>query len=421
VRIGFDITVLYVAEAGVFYYTYSLAQALLQDEANNQYLLLDYYPIHGGWKAPTEAWELSAPNAQVVRRHGLRHRRLADWRPMRKGVLRSAGDLVDRALFWPWSRTAEAVMRRRLMPVLEGVDVFHSSDVLLWRQPGALNVITMHDLTALLFPEYHTARNRELQERKHRFAQERADVVIAVSEATKRDVVTELNIPAERVHIVHEGVDQAMRPMNDSMVLTEALAPLGLDPGGYILHVGTIEPRKNLVRLVEAYSLARKMATSTVPRLALVGATGWHFEQVFERVQALGLEREVIFVGRVPREVLPLVYSGAMLFLYPSLYEGFGLPVLEAMACGVPVIASRTSSIPEIVGQAGVLISPLDTEELASAMTDLLSDKRARLALREAGLVRARYFSWERAARETLKVYDRCLGVPERFGVGSQS
>jgi glycosyltransferase involved in cell wall biosynthesis len=417
VRIGFDITVLYVAEAGVFYYTYNLAQALLQEGSKNEYLLLDYYPIHGGWKQPTEPWEIAAPNAKVVRRHGLRHRRLADWKPMRKGVLRSASELVDQVLFRPWSAAADAIMRRRLMPVLDGVDVFHSSEVLLWRQPGALNVITVHDLTTLLFPEYHTARNRELQERKHRFAHEEADIIIAVSEATKRDVVAHLNVPADKVEVVHNGVDAAMRPTNDSMVLTEALAPLGLDPGGYILHVGTIEPRKNLVRLVEAYSLARKMSTSTVPRLALVGATGWDFEQVFERVQALGLEREVIFVGRVPREVLPFVYSGAMLFLYPSLYEGFGLPVLEAMACGVPVIASRTSSIPEIVGEAGVLVSPLDTEELASAITDLLSDEGRRLVLREAGLARAGHFSWERAARESLRVYESCLGmaeIPER-------
>lgn len=420
-RIGFDITVLYVAEAGVFYYTYNLIRALLGEDRENEYLLLDYYPIHGGWKEPTEAWELSAPNAQVVRRHGLRHRRLADWEPMRRGVLRSAGDLLDRALFRPWSRGAEAVMRRRLMPALDGVDVFHSSDVLLWRQPGALNVITIYDLTALLFPEYHTARNRELQERKHLFAQGGADVVIAISEATKRDVVTHLNVPAERVQVVYGGVEAAMRPIEDSEVLARALAPLGLDPGGYILHVGTIEPRKNLVRLVEAYSLAREAARSAFPRLALVGAKGWDFEEVFERVEALGLQDQVLFTGRVGRDLLPFVYNGAVLFVYPSLYEGFGLPVLEAMACGVPVIASNVSSLPEIVGEAGVLVDSTETEQLANMIAGLLGDRERRLELRAVGLERAGRFSWQRAARETLKVYDRCLGVPESCRVESQS
>jgi glycosyltransferase involved in cell wall biosynthesis len=405
VRIAFDITVLYVAEAGVFYYTYNLIQALLREGSNNEYLLLDYYPIHGGWKRPTEPWEISAPNAELVRCHGLRHRRLADWKPMRRGMLRRAGDMVDRVLFRPWSAAAEAVMRRRLIPALDGVDVFHSSDVLLWGQPGALNVITMHDLTALLFPEYHTARNRELQERKHRFAQEEADVVIAVSEATRRDVVAELNIPAERVHVVHEGVDPAMCPIEDSGLLKRALAPFGLNPGGYVLHVGTIEPRKNLVRLVEAYDLARRMAPCAIPKLALVGAKGWLFEEVFERVAALGLQDHVFLTGRVGRDLLPSVYNGAVLFVYPSLYEGFGLPVLEAMACGVPVVASDVSSLPEIVGHAGVLVDPLDVEELATAIADLLGDEGRRLALCEAGLARARHFSWQRAARETLAVY----------------
>jgi glycosyltransferase involved in cell wall biosynthesis len=412
VRIGFDITVLYVAEAGVFYYTYNLIRALLGEDQEDEYLLLDYYPVHGGWKQPTEPWELSAPNAEFIRRHGLRHRRLADWKPMRKGVLRSAGDLVDGALSPPWSAAADAIMRRRLMPVLDGVDIFQSSDVLLWRQPGALNVITVYDLSALLFPEYHTARNRELQERKHRFVHEEADVVIAISEATKRDVVTHLNVPAERVEVVYGGVDAAMRPIEEPEAVARALAPLGLDPGGYILHVGTIEPRKNLVRLVEAYSLAREASPSAFPRLALVGAKGWDFEGVFERVDALGLQDQVLFTKRVGRSLLPFVYNGAVLFVYPSVYEGFGLPILEAMACGLPVIASRTSSLPEIVGHAGVLIDPLDVEELARAIVDLLSDEGRRLELREAGLARARQFSWQRAARETLAVYGSgCRGA----------
>jgi len=410
VRIGFDITALYVAQGGVFYYDYRLIQALLEQDQENDYLLLDYYPIHGGWTNPPEVQHLQAQNTRIVHCQGLRHYRLARWGLLQRPVLRTAAEWVDRVLFWPWSAVAEAVMRRRLPPILDGVDVFYSSDVLLWKQPNALNVVTIYDLTTLLFPEYHTANTRELQLRKYRFAQEEADVVIAISEATKRDIVTHLKIPAERVHVVYGGVSPDFHPIEDRKGLARALAPLGLAPGGYILHVGTIEPRKNLVRLVEAYNRVRKMVPPPVPKLVLAGATGWRFREVFARIEALGLEEEILFVGRVPADMLPALYNGAVLFVYPSLYEGFGLPALEAMACGVPVVTSDVSALPEVVGNVGILIDPKDVAALAGAMAALVDDPDRRLTLSRAGLTRASRFSWKRTARETLAVYCATVG-----------
>jgi len=408
-RIGFDITALYVAQAGVFYYDYNLIRALLDLDQENEYLLLDYYPIHGGRTAPSEIRDLKRSQARLVHCQGLRHRRLARWRPLQLPILRTTAELVDRVLFWPWSAAAGAVMRRKLAPLLDGVDVFHSSDVLLWRQPGALNVTTVYDLTTLLFPEYHTADTRELQARKRRFIQEEADAVIAISEVTKQDVVAHLQIPAERVHVVYGGVDPAFRPIEDRQAVVQALAPLGLVPGNYILYVGTIEPRKNLVRLVEAYDQVRRMVPPPVPKLVLAGAAGWQFHEVFARIEALDLKDKVVYAGRVSADLLPALYNGAVLFAYPSLYEGFGLPPLEAMACGVPVVASNVSSLPEIVGDAGVLVDPTDTQTLVTTLATLLGDAQRRSDMVARGLARAERFSWTRAAQETLAIYNREL------------
>jgi glycosyltransferase involved in cell wall biosynthesis len=404
-RIAFDITALYVAQAGVFYYDYNLIRALLEQDRENEYLLLDYSPIHGGWTNPPEIQNLRASKAQVVHCRGLRHRRLARLQLLQRPALWPLAKFVDRVLFWPWAKAAEAVMRRRLTPLLDGVDVFHSSDVLLWKQPGALNVVTLYDLTVLLFPEHHTANTRELLLPKYRFAQEEADVVIAISEATKRDIVNQLGIPAERVRVVYGGVSPVFRPIEDHESVARALAPLGLAAGGYILYVGTVEPRKNLLRLVEAYAQVRRMAPPPVPKLVLAGAAGWQFREVFARIEELGLEEAVVYVKRVPTEVLPALYNGAVLFVYPSLYEGFGLPPLEAMACGVPVVTSNVSSLPEVVGDAGVLVDPTDTQALAEAVISLLGDAGRRGDLAARGPARAGLFSWERAAREMLEIY----------------
>ena len=404
-QIGYDITALYVAIAGIFYYEYSLLRALLESDHRNEYRLVDYRPIHGGRPSPPEVEDLEGRGATVVHCSGLRHRRLARWGPLQEPAIRRAAESVDRMLARPWSAAAGAVMGWKLGRVLSDIDVFHSSDVLLWRCPGALNVVTIYDLTVLLFPEHHTADTRELQRRKYRFAREEADVVIAISETTKQDIVTHLGIPGERVHVVHGGVSPAFRPLDDREAMARVLAPMGLTPGGYILYVGTIEPRKNLVRLVEAYDWVRKTSPPPVPKLVLAGGAGWRFHGVFERIRGLGLDDEVACLGWVPTAVLPVLYNGAALFVYPSLYEGFGLPPLEAMACGVPVVASNVSSLPEVVGDAGVLVDPQDTRGLAVTLSELLADRERCAALRDAGLARARLFSWEQAACRTLSVY----------------
>ena len=403
-RIGFDVTALSIARAGVLRYDTGLVRALLREGAGHELLLLNYQPLHGGRDVPAGLGEFADGRARVVPVGGLRCRRLARWRPLQESWLWHLANMVDRTLLWPWTALAAAVMRRNLRRALAGVDVFHSSDVLLWRQPGARNVVTIHDLTAFRFAELHTAATRQLQRRKAAFAREAADLVIVISEATRRDAVEYLGLAPERVRAIYPGVDPVFRPVADRDALRQALEPLGLEPGGYILHVGTIEPRKNLLRLLEAYHQLRQDPPA-VPRLVFAGGQGWGVRPVFERVASLGLVESVVFLGHVPDRLLPALYTGAAVFVYPSLYEGFGLPPLEAMACGTPVVVSDTSSLPEVVGDAGVLVDPGDVAALADALASLLVDPARRAALSAAGRRRAAAFTWERAARQTLAAY----------------
>ncbi len=406
-HIGFDITALYVAQAGIFNYDYNLARALLALDRENDYLLLDYRPIHGGYVQPPGLQSLGENEPRVAVRHvnGLRHRKLTRLRAFQRPYLSSVAAWVDGSLLRPWAAAAESVRDRQLNAVLNGIDVFHSSEVLPWRHPSALNVTTIYDLTPLLLPEYHTQNTRDLHQAKYRFAQEEADLIITISEATKRDIVAHLGIAEERIHVVYGGVAPDYRIPADDTALNALLASFGLARGKYLLHVGTLEPRKNLVRLVEAYHEVRA-ARPDAPPLVLIGTPGWDFRAVFVRIEELGLEEHVRYLGRVEREHLPLFYAGARLFVFPSLYEGFGLPPLEAMACGTPVIVSNVSSLPEVVGEAGTFIDPQNSHTIAEAILDLLNDESGHCTeLAELGVKQASHFTWEHAAARLLSIY----------------
>jgi glycosyltransferase involved in cell wall biosynthesis len=178
-------------------------------------------------------------------------------------------------------------------------------------------------------------------------------------------------------------------------------------PEQFILSLGTIEPRKNLASLLEAYRVLRNQGSDL--GLVIVGKKGWLYEGFFHRLRELGLENEVLFTGFVPDEDLPAICSAAELFVFPSLYEGFGLPVLEAMACGAPVITSNVSSLPEVAGNAALLVDPASVRELTEAMAAVLQDEELRTSLQSKGPKQAARFSWEKAARETLAVYQSVL------------
>jgi glycosyltransferase involved in cell wall biosynthesis len=315
--------------------------------------------------------------------------------------------LSDRELNIVWHRL------RLPLPVelITGpVDVFHSPDFTLppvWR---ALTVLTVHDLSFLRVPECFTGALRHYLERVVPRSVRRADHVIADSESTGRDLVRLLDVPASKVTVIHSGVEPRFRPIADRATLEAVRQRYNL-PERFILSVGTLQPRKNFTTLIEAFSRLKlgagswKLGTRNL-KLVIVGGKGWLYEAVFARVETLGLQGEVLFPGFVADEDLPPLYNLAEVFALPSWYEGFGLPPLEAMACGTPVVTSNTSSLPEVVGDAGLMVEPIDVEGLAAEMGRVLGDSDLRREMVQRGLARAREFTWERAARQLLKVYE---------------
>jgi glycosyltransferase involved in cell wall biosynthesis len=265
-------------------------------------------------------------------------------------------------------------------------------------------VVTAHDLT-------YKTRAETRGDRLSRFhwnffgdrGTRRADHVITVSEHTRRDLEDLLGIAPERITVTYEAPASIFRPVEPEAVHAVTRGKYGIE-GRYILFVGTLEPVKNLTRLVDAFALARDRS-GIEPSLVVAGQKGWLSTDLYARIERLGLADQVVFTGYVPDSDLPALYSGADAFVLPSLYEGFGLPVLEAFACGTPVITSNVSSLPEIAENAALLVDPLSVEKIAAALERVCTDDYLRHNLRLAGLARAAQFSWKRCAEETRAVY----------------
>jgi glycosyltransferase involved in cell wall biosynthesis len=268
---------------------------------------------------------------------------------------------------------------------------------------GARRVATIHDVIPYIYPQ----TSSQLDWLIYRFwlplAVRHLDAIITDSTCSKNDILRYLPVSPERVVVIPIAANSSYRVM-ESAAYTPTLARYGVD-FPYILYVGSLEARKNLTRLLEAYHSLRNWSTQW--RLVVVGARKWKFSPIFETVQRLGLEAHVHFTGYIEEADLPAFYNGADLLVFPSLYEGFGLPVLEAMACGTPVVTATASSLPEVAGDAAILVDPYDSAAIADGMRRVLENPELAATLRELGLARAQQFSWERTARETIAVYER--------------
>lgn len=267
-------------------------------------------------------------------------------------------------------------------------------------------ITTIHDVIPLVFPELFRLRERITLGLYFRAVRHSATHVITVSEQSRSDIHRLLGIDRNRISVTYNGVSSSFRPLAPS-VIAQRLAHYRIEQP-YILSVCTLEPRKNLVRVLQAFAQLRH--THKVPhRLVLVGRRGWLEKPIFETARALGIAEHIQFTGFVPDDVLPALYSGADVFVYPSLYEGFGLPPLEAIACGCPTVTSNISSLPEVVGNAALLVDPLDVEAIADGVLRIVGNLALREALQRAGFERAPQFTWSRCADETIKVYQRVL------------
>ena len=294
-----------------------------------------------------------------------------------------------------------------------GIDLLHSPHYTLpfgFRSPV---VVTFHDMTFFLYPELHTIFKRIFFRFIIPRSAREAHAVIAVSESTHQDILRLLGVRPEKVHTIHLGIPPEFRPLaaaagqeRQSLSGQPWLASIrkkyGL-PGRFILCVGLVEPRKNLLSVIRAFQAVSKQEPSC--HLVVVGRPGWQVKPVYRLVNELGLSPLVHFTGYVPAQDLPAIYNLAELLVYPSLYEGFGLPVLEAMACGLPVITSNVASMPEIVADSGVLLPPREDGLLAQAVLELLGNNETRQRFSEQGRQRASDFTWQRAAQSTLQVY----------------
>jgi glycosyltransferase involved in cell wall biosynthesis len=263
------------------------------------------------------------------------------------------------------------------------------------------SLVTIHDLGYLHFPEAHPWRQRLYLDLSTRWSARAAAHVLAVSEATKADLVAHYGTPPEKITVAHHGCDEALAPVRDSAAIETVKARYGIS-GDYFLYLGTLQPRKNLARTVAAFATLELKST-----LVLAGKRGWLYDDLFAQVRRLGLEERVLFPGYISEEHKAPLLSGALAFVFPSLYEGFGLPVLEAQSCGCPVVTAATSSLPEVAGDGALLVDPKDTAAIAAAMLRIVTDRPLRQALIERGFVNARRFSWAACARSVLSVIEQ--------------
>jgi len=283
-----------------------------------------------------------------------------------------------------------------------GVELLHS---LHYTRPIRLpcaSVVTFHDMTFFLYPRLHTRPKRIFFRLAMQISARGADALIADSESTRQDAIRLLGIPPQKIYTALLGVDEAYRPISDLRALEAVQLKYGL-PEDFILYVGMVEPRKNLPLLIRAFRKLMDLGTDT--HLVIAGRLGWMYANVLQLIDTLGVKDRVSLIGYVPTQDLPLVYNLASIFVYPTLYEGFGLPALEAMACGVPVVTTEVSSLPEIVGDAGILVPANDETALTRAIQSVLTDRALSQRLAILGPERASQFTWERTAQQTLQVY----------------
>ncbi len=276
----------------------------------------------------------------------------------------------------------------------------HTIPVIRW--PKLKTIVTIHDLGAEFLAEHHQFPHKIYLNWSTEYVAKYATHIIAVSESTKKDLIKQFKVSPKRISVVHEAVNTDLYYPREKTEVENIKKEFGLTKP-YLLFVGTIQPRKNLIALIEAFS---KLKNKKI-ELVLAGKPGWLFEEIYAAPKKFGVEDQVKFLGYVPEEKIPALYTGAELFVYPSLYEGFGLPILESMACSTAVLTSTTTSMPEISGGNAILVNPKKVGEISQAIAKILKNPSKRMDLAQAGLSWAKKFTWEKTAAETIAVFEK--------------
>ncbi len=367
-RIGIDARLVHYSRAGIGQYITGLVKGLSECDEDNEFVLL----------------QSRKDTSILADRHNFVRKSL--WTPSHH-------------------RLEQLVLPFEISPLR--LDILHSPDFIPPFRRDYKSVITVHDLAFLLYPHFLTEESARYYGQIDR-AVRHADHVVADSLSTKRDIVNFLGVPEAKISVIYAAANDIYHPVDDQQLLREARGKYQLEKP-YALFVSTIEPRKNLPTLLRAFRQLLDHYKLEVT-LAVAGQRGWFCGEVFAVAEELELNDDVVFLDHVPIEDLVLLYNAARMHVHPSFYEGFGLPPLEAMTCGTPTIVANVSSLPEVVGDAGLLVSPEHTEGWTVAMWRLLTDDSLHQEMSQKGLKRAKLFSWERAARETLALYRRMSG-----------
>ena len=381
-RIGLDYTAAARQRAGIGRYARELITALLALESQHQYVI---FGATGGLE--TDNWRLKIQGDRV-----------------RFRTLPLSDDWAARL----WHRLRLPIPVETITGAL---DIFYSPDfVLPPTRRATRTLLTVHDLSFLYYPEHFVPKLVSYLNQVVPRSVNRADRVLADSEATRTDLITHLGTPPDKVDVLYGGVDPRFRPEPEPRERERLQDRYDIGDRPYVLAVGTLQPRKNYVRLIRAFS---QLTNQQPPQLLIAGGRGWLHENIF--AEAEKHSDRVHILGFVDDADLPALYRNATLFAFPSLYEGFGFPVLEAMACGVPVVCSNASSLPEVAGDAALLIEPSNTDELAAAMARALEDTDLRRDMVARGFVHAAQFTWERAARQLLAAFDDIHACPPNY------
>jgi len=366
-RIGIDARLVYYSQAGIGQYILHLINGLAEIDHENEYVILQ--------SRKDDTTILSQPN----------FRRVSLWTPSHHRL----------------ERLSLNVELMRL-----GLDVLHSPDFIPPHRPSCKSVITVHDLAFLLYPHFLTKESARYYGHIDQ-AVSWTDHIIAVSNSTKRDTIEHLGVPEDKITVVYEATNPIFCPIDRDQACQQVRDRYGVD-APFVLFVSTVEPRKNVPTLLQAFRQLRECYHQDV-QLVLAGGKGWLIEDVYSLIGELNLDGQIHIIGQVPSDDLLSLYNAAELLAHPAFYEGFGLPPLEAMACGLPTIVSNVASLPEVVGDAALLIDPHDVNELTVAMWRVLTDQELNHEMRGKGLRQAQRFSWTRAAQETLDIYRKVV------------
>lgn len=363
-RIAIEANPMAIRKGGIGYYTQNLVEHLLKRDRENEYILF-YFNLSLKQRKNLPAFDFSKNYSNFV---------------FPKQALRFG------------------------LQALKKPDVVHGTSYRLFAEGKKGSVVTVHDLGFMRFPQFVRKFGSGKMVRRVQHALENASAVLTVSENSKRDIMEYFHVPEERIVVTYEGINEKFTQKPDALVVDSVREKFHIAKC-YILFVGTLEPRKNIPSLVNAYAEAKPLHGDF--QLVLAGGLGWVYDEIFDAIEKSGVKENIILTQYISWEELHALYHGASLFVFPSFYEGFGLPPLEAMACGVPVITSNVSSLPEVVGDAAALVDPADEEQLTHSMENVLSDASLRHDLVQKGFERAKLFSWEKTAEQTLNLYEK--------------